>query len=101
MPTRFSAAFVGFQSVLSASVVDTEHLSEAAAAPIVPRPGRSYGLQQTLAKTWADTNWLFAKPIIQRWPDGLFLAGQDVTSPHARLWRLGVVCVRIVPSESA
>ncbi|CAE7937399.1 retsat [Symbiodinium necroappetens] len=42
--------------------------------------GKSYGLQQTLAKTWADTNWLFAKPIIQRWPDGLFLAGQDVTS---------------------
>lgn len=42
--------------------------------------GESYGLQQTLAKTWADTNWLFAKPIIQRWPDGFFLAGQDVTS---------------------
>ena len=54
----------------------------------IPRPGRSYGLQQTLAKTWADTNWLFAKPIIQRWPDGFFLAGQDVTLQHAPLWRL-------------
>ena len=38
---------------------------------------RSYGLQQTVAKTWADVNWLFSKPKIHRWPEGFFLAGQD------------------------
>ncbi|CAL1155911.1 unnamed protein product [Cladocopium goreaui] len=41
--------------------------------------GESYGLQQTMAKSQADIEWLLPKPKVEHWPKGLLLAGQDVT----------------------
>lgn len=42
--------------------------------------GESYGLRQDLAKSEADFSWLASKPVVDHWPEGFYLAGQDITS---------------------